>query len=110
METMVKLTLRIPARLHKRLKQRASLSNQSLNTTILEAIEDSISQNVTSYETQEDKLWRKLRESGLWEPLGPEWQKYIEDAPNLTHAEMREMLKGVPPLSEIIIEERGPRE
>jgi hypothetical protein len=110
MKSAVKITLRLPSGLHERLKKRARSSNQSLNTIILEAIEDGISQEGMNYESREDKFWRRMREIGLWEPLGREWEEYMKDAPKLTHAELREKLKGVPPLSEIIIEDRGPRE
>ena len=106
----VKMTVRLPNKLHKRLKQRAQSENQSLNAVIVEALQQSIEQEGTVYETQEDQAWRLMREKGLWEPLGPAWDEYLKDAPDISHQELREMLKGVPPLSEIIIEDRGPRE
>ena len=105
----VKMTVRIPPNLHKRLKQRALVSSQSLNSVIIDALQQSVDQDEKLYETQEDHAWRLLREKGLWEPLGPIWDEYLKDASEISHAELREMMKDVPPLSEIIIEDRGPR-
>ena len=105
----VKMTVRIPPNLHKRLKIRAQASSQSLNSVIVDALQQSIDQDEKLYETQEEHAWRLLREKGLWEPLGPIWDDYLKDAPEISHEELREMMKGVPPLSKIIIEDRGPR-
>jgi hypothetical protein len=105
----VKLTLRLPAALHEKLRQRAQANSQSLNLTALEAMREGLSQSTISYANDEERVWRALRESGLWEPLGPEWLEGMEDVPVLTHEEIRELMKGVAPLSDIIIEDRGPR-
>jgi hypothetical protein len=106
----VKLTLRLPAALHEKLRQRARASDQSLNTVIVEAMQQGLDAEITyPEESEREKTLRVLRESGLLEPLGPQWLEGLEDVPLLTHAEIREMMKGVPPLSEVIIEDRGPR-
>lgn len=109
MRQSVKLTLRLPPLLHERLCQRAREEDQSLNKIIVEALWQDLV-DVTSYpESGRERALRVIRESGLWEPLGREWQAEIEQAPKLTHAELREQLKGVPPLSKLIIEDREPR-
>jgi hypothetical protein len=41
--------------------------------------------------------------------LGPEWDKYIDGAPDITVEEIREALRGMPPISEDIIADRGER-
>ncbi len=107
MAEMIKLTLRLPSSLHKQLKERAQKVNISLNKTIIETLRRGISQEVTYEESEREKALRVIREAGLWEPLGSEWPD-VED-PGLTHAEIREMMRGVPPLSDLIIEEREPR-
>jgi hypothetical protein len=61
------------------------------------------------YESEREIMLRSLREHGLVEEPGPRWREYAEKAPEMTHVELREMLKGVPPLSEAIIEDREPR-
>lgn len=109
MQSTIKLTLRLPARLHEQLRLRARSANRSLNTVVVEAISNGLSKEVVYPETEQERVLRVLRESGLWEPLGPPWDKYTKNAPAMTHAELREKLKGVPPLSEVIIEEREPR-
>ncbi len=103
----VKLTLRLPAALHEKLLRRARAANRSLNTVIVESIQQSAAdESMYPEESEHEKIRRVLRETGLLEPLGPEWKKYTENAPDITHAELRQMLEGVPPLSEAIIEER----
>jgi predicted transcriptional regulator len=109
-EQNVRITLRLPSGLHNRLKRRVTRSQRSMNSIIVDAIREGLDRSEYEPETSEDRAWKALRESGLWEPLGKEWLEGI-DLENLpTHEELREMLKGVPPLSEIIIQERGPRE
>jgi hypothetical protein len=41
--------------------------------------------------------------------MGPGWDKYIEGAPDMTVEEIREALRGLSPLSEDIIRDRGER-
>jgi len=48
-----------------------------------------------------------LGESGLLATLGPEWDKFVEDAPDMTHEEIREASRGLSPLSEDIIADRS---
>lgn len=108
MSDTIKLTLRLPAWMHEQLQQDAQAENQSLNQVILETIKVGMKQKITYPEREDEKVKRILRESKLWEPLSSDWPQ-VED-PGYTHEEIREMLKGVPPLSEIIIEDREPRE
>ncbi|MBN2551093.1 MAG: toxin-antitoxin system HicB family antitoxin [Anaerolineales bacterium] len=110
MQEMVKLTVRIPAQLHQKLKQRAQASDASLNATLVETLQRGLAETVYPEESREARFWRSMREKGLWAPLSPKWMEEYADVPILSHAELRELLKGVPPLSDIIIEERGPRE
>ena len=107
MAEMVKLTLRIPTGLHRQLRARAQDVNHSLNKTIVETIRKGLVQETPYEVTEREKALRVIREAGLWEPLGSEWPD-VED-PGFTHAEIREMMTGVPPLSDLIIEDREPR-
>ncbi|MEW5870424.1 MAG: toxin-antitoxin system HicB family antitoxin [Chloroflexota bacterium] len=109
MEQLVKLTVRLPVRLHERLKQRAEWQDASLNKVIVDALSKGLAEQAPEEESERKRALRVLRESGLWEPMGPEWQAEMAEAPEISHAELREQLKGVPPLSETIIEEREPR-
>ena len=110
MKPTIKLSLRIPPALHKQVKRRAQASNRSLNAVIVEAVQNGLANEGLEYESQEERAWKVLRESGIWEPLGPEWQKEIGETPDIAHEQLREMLRGVSPLSDLIIDERGPRE
>ena len=109
MRETIKLTLRLPVQLHERLKQRSRAVNQSLNTVIVETLWEGVAQETTYPRSERDRALRVMRESGLWAPLGPEWREEIDQAPRISHAELREQMKGVPPLSEAIIEDREPR-
>lgn len=107
MSDTIKLTLRLPAWMHQQLQQYAQTEHQSLNNVVLETLKSGLNQKITYPEREDEKIKRMLRESKLWEPLGPDWPQ-VED-PGYTHEEIREMLTGVPPLSNVIIEDREPR-
>jgi hypothetical protein len=105
---VVKLTVRLPDVLHKALKHKAQSEKRSLNQTIVEELWQSV-EATTVYETERERTQRVLRESGMLAELGPEWDKYIDGAPDITVEEIREALRGMPPISEDIIADRGER-
>lgn len=103
----VKLTIRIPDGLHKLLQKRARERKRSLNTEIVESLRQNLASEVHYPPASErERVVQMLREKGMLADIGDEWKKYVEDVPEITHAELREMLKGTPPLSEVIIQER----
>lgn len=106
-EQVVKLTVRLPGRLHDRLKRRARQSHRSLNALIVESLW--LGAVSAEPESEADVVRAVLVRSGLWAPLGPEWSDLTRGAEDLGDEELREQLEGVPPLSEVIIEDRGPR-
>lgn len=112
MESTVKLTIRLPAALHQRLRRRAREYNLSLNQTIIQEVQrglDSAPPDETLRERE--RVMRVLKESGLYDPLGPEWRKYMSDEPELSYEELRQQIGELsPPLSETIIKDRGPRQ
>jgi len=111
MESTVKLTVRLPAALHQRLRRLARENNLSLNQTIIQAVQQSLDRE-PSGETQSEpeRVLRVLKESGLYDPLGPEWRRFIGDESVLSHEQLREQIGELSPsLSETIIEDRGPR-
>ncbi len=103
MET-VKLTVRLPLPLHRALQARARRRRQSLNQTLVEELTRAIG---TAPESDTAFLRRVLREQGVLAEAGPVWETYLQNAPDLTAAEVRQLLAGVPPLSEVVIAERG---
>lgn len=109
MQATVKLTVRLPAKLHEQLKQRARSNDQSLNTVVVEALQEGITHPLEYPLSEQEKFRKVLRESGMLVELGPQWLEGLDGVPLLTHAELQEKLKGCPPLSDIIIEDRGPR-
>ena len=109
MQTTVKLTVRLPAKLHEQLKQRAHQNDQSLNKVMVEALQEGLTHPVEYPLSEHEKYRKVLRDSGMLVELGSQWFQGLEDVPLLTHEECWELTKGLPPLSETIIEERGPR-
>ena len=105
---VVKLTVRLPESLHKALQRQAQSGKRSLNQTIVEVLWRALESKAT-YETERERTRRVLRESGMLVELGPAWDKYIDDAPDMTVEEIREALHGLPPISGDIIADRGER-
>ena len=109
MQATVKLTIRLPAKLHEQLKLRARQNDQSLNKVMVEALQEGLTHPVEYPLSEHEKYRKVLRDSGMLVELGPKWFQGLEDVPLLSHEELQEKLKGCPPLSEIIIDDRGPR-
>jgi predicted transcriptional regulator len=107
----IKLTVRLPVGTHSRLSRRAQEEHRSLNQIIVQAVEVLLQKiEVEQQQLSEyDLTMQVIRASGLWEPMGPEWNKYIDGVPDMTAEEIREALRGIPPVSEIVIAERGER-
>jgi hypothetical protein len=107
-EEKVKLTVRLPARLHRALKERAAEYHVSLNQALVATLAAELAP-VSSEENEAEKFDRMLRERGMLVELGPEWDALIGDESDVPAVEeVREMLRGIP-LSEWIIEDRGLR-
>lgn len=106
-ENTVKLTVRLPAHLHRALKERAAEYNVSLNQAVVDALAAEWVAKPPAEETEAEKFDRVMRESGLLADTS--WMdKYIEGVEIPSLEEVREWLRGVP-LSDWIIEDRGPR-
>lgn len=103
-----RLTLRIPAALIARVRQRASASRRSLNRYIVDVMEQQVSCPETTYDSHAEQVRALLEEDGLLtDSLDGEWRKLAAGAPLLTYDELWERLKGQRPLSADIIEMRG---
>jgi hypothetical protein len=109
-EDTVKLTVRLPARLHQRLRERAVEYHVSLNQTVVDTLAAELVVAPPTEETEREKVRRVLREAGMLADTS--WMSDLakellngEEPPTLEEA--REWLAGVP-LSEWIIEDRGP--
>ncbi|HSO28218.1 MAG TPA: toxin-antitoxin system HicB family antitoxin [Anaerolineales bacterium] len=110
MAETIKLTVRLSPELYRRLKNRAAEQDNSLNQTVVEALWRGLEHSPYEPETEREKVRRVLRENGMLYDMGPQWNELLKHASGLSHAEIRERLKGLPPLSETIIEDREPRE
>jgi hypothetical protein len=106
-EDTVKLTLRLPARLHRALKERAVEYHVSLNQAVVDTLEAELVVAPCAEETERDKVRRVLREAGMLADTS--WvDNVLPGVEPATLEEAREWLRGVP-LSDWIIEDRGPR-
>ena len=106
-EERVKLTVRLPARLHRALKERAVEYNVSLNRALVDTLAAELAPEPVEV-NETEKVRQMLRSRGLLVEMGPEWDALIGDESDLPSVEeMREWLRGVP-LSDWIIEDRGP--
>ncbi len=104
-EDMVKLTVRLPAQLHHVLKERAAEYNVSLNQAVVDTL--TVELMPAPVETEREKVRRVLREAGMLADTS--WTtKVLPGVKPATLEEAREWLRGVP-LSDWIIEDRGPR-
>ncbi len=105
-EESVKLTLRLPAQLHRALKERAAEYNVSLNQAVVDTLASGLGVEPKP-ETEKERILRALCEAGKLSDPG-DLLPWIEGVEPATLDEIREWLAGVP-LSEWIIEDRGPR-
>ena len=101
MESTIKLTVRLPAALHQRLRRRARENNLSLNQTIIQAVQQGLdSESPDETLSERERVLRVLKESGLYDPLGPEWRRFIGDESVLSHEGLRQQIGELsPPLS-----------
>ncbi len=54
--------------------------------------------------SEQEQVFRVARESGLYEPIGSEWQRLIHEEPQLSYNELRQQIGELSlPLSETII-------
>jgi len=105
----VKLTVRLPAETHRRLKRRAQEERRSLSQVIATALEQWLAAETETPLSEQERIRRALRESHMLVELGDWVDKYIEAAPDVTVDEIRELWRGQRALSEDIIADRGER-
>ncbi len=108
-EEKVKLTVRLPKHVHQALKERAIEHDVSLNQALVDALQTELAPAAPVEETEGERFERVLRESGLLVEMGPEWDKLIGDEASIPSAEEVRKMLGDIPLSDWIIEDRGPR-
>jgi len=109
MANEVKLTVRLPERLHGALRARARGRKQSLNRAMVDALAQGLAATDDNPAPERDAVAGVLIAAGLWSPgttwgLGPE----LEAASATDHAALRRAVGTVPPLSAAIVEDRGP--
>jgi molybdopterin converting factor small subunit len=105
-EEKVKLTVRLPAHLHRALRERAAEYDVSLNQALVDALAAELAPAPRA-ETEAERFDRMLRESGMLADTS--WMdEFIEGQEVPSLEEVREWLRGIP-LSDWIIEDRGPR-
>lgn len=105
-EESVKLTVRLPAELHRALKERAAEYNVSLNQAVVDTLAGQLLEEKPAL-TERDRFEQMLREKGLLADTS--WvDDFLPGVEPATLEEAHEWLAGVP-LVDWIIEDRGPR-
>lgn len=105
----VKLTVRLPERLHGALRAKARSRNQSLNRAMVDALAQGLATIDAGVAPERDAVAGLLISAGLWTP-GSTWGAGTghEAAGEIDHAALRRAVGDVPPLSAAIVEDRGP--
>jgi hypothetical protein len=105
-EENVKLTVRLPAELHRALKERAAEYNVSLNQAVVDTLAGQLLEERRA-ETERDRFEQMLRDNGMLADTS--WvDDFLPGVEAATLEEAHEWLAGVP-LVDWIIEDRGPR-
>ena len=101
-----KLTVRLPAELHRALKERAAEYNVSLNQAVVDTLAGQLLE-AKAANTERDRFKQMLRDKGLLADTS--WvDDFLPGVEPATLEEAQEWLKGLP-LVEWVIEDRGPR-
>jgi hypothetical protein len=108
-EEKVKLTVRLPKHVHQALKERAVEYGVSLNQALVDALETELAPAAPVEETEADKARRVLHETGLLVEMDHKWDHLIGDEADIPSVEEVRKMLGDIPLSDWIIEDRGPR-
>lgn len=112
-EEPVKLTVRLPASIHESLEQRAQAQATSLNNQIVEMLKTGLITEDNQELSIRERVIRLLQENRLLAAGDKSWEILasagyaIPEGITFSQAELHEELKEIPPLSAIIIEERG---
>jgi DNA repair photolyase len=103
------VTIQIPDDVMLKLQQRANREGIEPYSLATDLLRNALEPPAAST-SERDAILQALREAGLLVELSPELRKRI--IPGVTHKEVREALAraGGQPLSEIAIEQRGPKE
>ena len=105
----IKLTERLPEHLHAALRARAGRRHRSVNREIVDTLARGLAAGERGVGQDRDAVASLLITAGLWEP-GLSWRDVpgppVEPDPDYTA--LRVAMGVIPPLSEAIIEDRGP--
>jgi hypothetical protein len=101
---MTLVTLELPDPLAERLSQRAAREKKSIEQVALELLAEEQPE-----ESPEAKYQRALDESGLFVKISEEEKRRYQPVSEERRRELADQLGAAGPLSQVIIEERGPR-
>lgn len=106
---MTTLVLELPVDLYERLKAEADRRATTIEAVAQERLTQAPGETQPAM-SERDRATEALRAAGLLSELGPEMQR-LADASTMTLEEVSDALEraGGKPLSEIILEQRGPK-
>jgi len=101
------VAVELPERLAKRLREELP-SDEAVSQAVAEAIQEWLERRRQKAKSERERTTEAIERAGLrlktsWE----EWNELFASTPVLTAEEVRQMMKGVSPLSEDIIAERN---
>jgi len=107
------LTLILPPEVQRRLKNQAEQAGQSPETWVQKLLTRQLRSAPVARadaETEREKLTRLLRKAGMLSEIGPRMRRLVETTP-VDHDNVVAILAraGGKPLSEIVLEQRGPK-
>lgn len=107
-EDIIKLTVRLPVRLHAALRRRAAQSRHSVNLEIVTTLSEGLDVFDSGKAGTRDAVAALLREQGLWVPQrqAVSADKSDRDRVAIDYASLRRSIGPVPSLSELIVEDR----
>jgi hypothetical protein len=108
---METLTVELPIEVYQRLRKRATEKGMKIEAVAAEAIKTwlLLPSEVQSQRIKRERVREKLQKAGLIRPLGDELRRMIISDVKHEEVEAAFVRAGGKPLSQIIIEQRGPK-
>jgi len=107
---MATLTLELPTELYHRLRQEADRLSKSPQVVAQQWIAAQLASPIPSPGSDREKVRRALRAAGLLAELSPGLRARIDPTVHLEDVESSLTRAGGKPLSEVVLEQRGPKE
>lgn len=106
---MTELTLELPPEVYRQLKEEAARLGKPPQLLAEEWLAERLARPIARYETDREKARQALREAGLLTQIGPHLRELANPTVHLEEINAALERAGGKKLSEIILEQRGPK-